>query len=363
MGSVRWGIVGTGTIANAFCKSLVAHSDAGIIRVCSRSVKRATEFAGQFAIENVSDSFEDLLQTNDVDVVYVATPNHLHFEQVKELICAGKNVLCEKPFTVDAEQAESLFSLAREKSVFCMEAMWMLCHPSIQKLIRLVRSGQLAKPKQLLVDFSVPFRPSGSNEFGGGVLLDRGVYAIALAETVMGETKTIELIEHKLENENVSRVVARLLTESGQETKFTVSFDSWGSNDAMLTGDGYSVQLHEPFYNPSLVTLDVGSKPSNNHLLTPSRRGLKRVHNKLLRQIVLRAKPKLESWTHSDGFPPYWYEIEHVHQMLRVGAAESDVVPAELTIRVLQIVDELHRQIQAKEFSDNELHTTLTAPR
>jgi predicted dehydrogenase len=120
---LRWGIMGPGGITITFVQDcrLVGIEFAA---VASRSIDRATAYASKYSIAKAYGSYEELVADPDLDVIYIATTHNAHFENAKLALGAGKHVLLEKPFTLDANQAKALASLAAEKDVFLMEAMW-----------------------------------------------------------------------------------------------------------------------------------------------------------------------------------------------------------------------------------------------
>ena len=124
MASVRWGILGTGNIAQQFAGGLAALPDAQLVGVGSRTLETAQTFAATFGAVHAHGSYEALAEDPDIDVVYIATPHTLHAENSLLCLAAGKAVLCEKPFTLDAVQAQAVIDSARDKKLLVVEAMW-----------------------------------------------------------------------------------------------------------------------------------------------------------------------------------------------------------------------------------------------
>ena len=124
MASVRWGILGTGNIAQQFARGLAALPDAQLVGVGSRTSETAQTFAATFGAAHAHSSYEALAEDPDIDVVYIATPHTLHAENSLLCLEAGKAVLCEKPFTLDAVQAQAVIDSARDKKLLVVEAMW-----------------------------------------------------------------------------------------------------------------------------------------------------------------------------------------------------------------------------------------------
>jgi len=190
---IRWGILSTGTIAVKFANTLnQMKNEASLTAVASRSQEKAQEFAATYGIPKAFGSYEAMLCDPEVDAVYIATPNNLHYENIRDCILHHKHVLCEKPMTTDAKQAEDLFALAEKEGVFLMEGMWIAHLPLLKKLKELLHSGLIGEVKHLRADYG--FVAKGArrtrkfeSSLGGGALLDVGVYNLAFARMVLGD--------------------------------------------------------------------------------------------------------------------------------------------------------------------------------
>ncbi|CAM5511704.1 Gfo/Idh/MocA family oxidoreductase OS=Streptomyces alboniger OX=132473 GN=CP975_00185 PE=3 SV=1 [Streptomyces alboniger] len=153
--SVRWGILATGGIAAAFTAELVDLPDAEVVAVASRTEESANAFAERFGIRGPTAAGRNSHTDEDVDVVYVATPHAAHRAAAGMCLSAGRNVLCEKAFTLNAREAEELVALAKERGSFLMEAMWMYCNPLIRRLAGLVRDGAVGEVRSVHADFGL----------------------------------------------------------------------------------------------------------------------------------------------------------------------------------------------------------------
>lgn len=190
---LRWGILSTGTIAAKFAKTVnQMEGEAILTAVASRSLEKAQAFAGTYGIPAAYGSYEEMLTSPEVDAVYIATPNNLHEENIRACIAHHKHILCEKPMTTSAPQAEALFALAREEGVFLMEGMWISHLPLLKKLRELLESGAIGAVRHLRADYG--FVAKGARRtrkfeasLGGGALLDVGVYNLAFARMVLGD--------------------------------------------------------------------------------------------------------------------------------------------------------------------------------
>ena len=140
---MNWGILATGTIANKFATTVNAMAAEGerLAAVGSRRAESAKAFAAQYNIPHWHASYEELAADPAVDAIYIATPNALHYENCKLCLEHGKHVLCEKPFTINAEQAKELYALAEKKQLFIMEAFWIRFLPLYAKLQQMLADG------------------------------------------------------------------------------------------------------------------------------------------------------------------------------------------------------------------------------
>ena len=142
---MKWGILATGTIAKKFASTVEQMGAEGeqLVAVGSRHMESAQAFAQQYGIPRCYDSYEGLAADPEVEAIYIATPNTLHYENCKLCLEQGKHVLCEKPFTIDPEQAQELYRLAEEKHLFLMEAFWIWLLPLYDRLREILAAGTI----------------------------------------------------------------------------------------------------------------------------------------------------------------------------------------------------------------------------
>lgn len=193
---IRWGVAGPGAIASGFAEAMRKVDDGRIVAVASRSIERANEFADRFEIPSRYGDYGALGADPDVDAVYIATPASRHERDTLAYLEAGKHVLCEKPFALDAHQAQRMAEAARARGLFLMEAIWSRFLPSYQKMTDLLHSGRIGEPQLVEADFGYrsPVRPEHrlfDPELGGGALLDLGIYPIQLCSLVLGTAEHV----------------------------------------------------------------------------------------------------------------------------------------------------------------------------
>ncbi len=193
---VRYGIIGAGRIARTFAQALKGR-DIPIQAIASRSLDRAIAFQTEFSVNKAYGNYADLYRDPDVDVVYVATPHGLHEKQMLSMLDHGKPILCEKAFTLNEDQARRVFAKAKEKGVFVMEAMWTRFLPVIKKLVKFVNDGMIGEVQSVEASFCFQSKADASDrlfapELGGGALLDVGIYPITFAHLFLGMPDSIE---------------------------------------------------------------------------------------------------------------------------------------------------------------------------
>lgn len=185
---MKVGILGTGFIANKMAYAISHIEDIEVYAVASRDISKAVEFATKYKAQKAYGNYLKLAEDKNVDLVYVATPHNLHFENALMCIEHHKNVLVEKPFTVNAKQAKILFEKAKENNVFICEAMWTRFMPSRKILEDVISSGIIGDIHQLTADLSYPMKTKERiilKELAGGALLDIGIYPLSFAQTVI----------------------------------------------------------------------------------------------------------------------------------------------------------------------------------
>ncbi len=194
---INFGVIGAGNIANTFCLAVNnSVANAKLYAIASRSLEKAKEYQEKYGFTKAYDNYVDLFKDQNIDIIYVATPHGLHYEQMMEILDYNKHILCEKSFTLNAKQAEAVFNKAKEKNLFVMEAMWTRFLPVIRQLQKEVSNGVIGDVIKVQADFC--FKASASEEsrlfniqLGGGALLDVGIYPITFANIFMGKPKSI----------------------------------------------------------------------------------------------------------------------------------------------------------------------------
>ncbi|MBP0457171.1 Gfo/Idh/MocA family protein [Streptomyces montanisoli] len=317
---MRWGVVATGGIAERFTRDVQEMEDAQVVAVASRAEASARAFADRFGVPRAYGNRTEMFADADVDVVYVATPHSGHLAAAAEALDAGKPVLCEKPFTLNAREARELVALARERGLFLMEAMWTYCDPVVRRLVELVRDGVIGEVRSIQADFGIagPF-PAGHRmrdpKLGGGALLDLGVYPVSFAQLLLGEPERIQADAH-LSPEGVDLNTGMLLGwEGGAVAALTCGIEGHSGTRATVTGTRGRIDVPSGFFAPGSFVLH--------------REGVAEP------EVVTVASP-LHGMQH---------EAAEVASCLAAGALESSLVPLSGTLAVMRTLDAVRARI------------------
>ncbi len=190
MQKIRWGIIAPGNIAAKFSAALRQVDDAVLYSVASRDVEKAKCFAAQNGFLHTAESYQDLINDDNVDVIYIASPHNCHAEQSLACLRAGKPVLCEKPMTVNSRQATEVIRVADDNNTFYMEAVWSRFLPVYKRIRQWIDNGDIGDIQliQASFGFNFPFDPKSrlyDPNLAGGALLDVGIYPITFSQWVM----------------------------------------------------------------------------------------------------------------------------------------------------------------------------------
>lgn len=192
---IKMGIMGAGSIAHKMAATVTGmdRSVAVAYAIGARALERAEAFRAQYQMEKAYGSYEELLADPEVNLVYIATPHSHHYSCMKKCLEAGKNVLCEKPFTVTAQEAEEIFEVAREKGLFVTEALWTRYMPSRKMIDDILESGVIGQATSLTANLGYELsqvKRIWDPKLAGGALLDVGVYLIHFARMIFGANMT-----------------------------------------------------------------------------------------------------------------------------------------------------------------------------
>lgn len=253
---MKWGILATGTIAAKFAGTLVqmknAGEDAKGCACASRSLEKAKAFAEKYEIEKAYGSYEEMLQDPEVEIVYIATPNNMHYDNIKACLLAGKHVLCEKPFTVTKEEAEEVMALAKEKGLFLMEGIWTYHLPAMKKMQELIQDGIIGEVVYARSDYGFVARGARrerkfKSELAGGALLDIGIYNLALMRMAMNKENAIAFTStHRLNEYGTDDFsVIQLEYSKGRNATITTCIGIDMARSAVIYGSKGSITMND----------------------------------------------------------------------------------------------------------------------
>ena len=257
---IRFGIVGTGTIAHRFANAIKNVPDAQLVAVASRTKENAEIFGDEFDIPVRFDSYEKMAESDVIDAAYIAVPHSGHIGFSCLMMNNGKHVICEKPMAVNAAEAEEMFRCAKENNVLLMEAMWARLVPGTIKMLELVENGILGEILGVEGKFCYTmdedemdhhvFKP----ENGGGSLLDVGVYGLNFAEWYLG--KDVETInaQSDIYNGVDSHTCALLKYKSGAIADISSAILLRKPNEGYVYGTKGYAHLRR-FYAPQEIEL------------------------------------------------------------------------------------------------------------
>jgi predicted dehydrogenase len=319
--TIRWGILGTGNIAKKFATGLATVPNAALAAVGSRSRESADAFAEKFSIPRRHASYEALAADPDIDVVYVSTPHPMH--KANALLCleAGKAVLCEKPFTLNAADTAEVVATARRKRRFLMEAMWTRFLPAIAKARELLREGAIGETRLVQADFG--FRTGVKAEsrlfdlaLGGGALLDVGIYPISFASMIYGRQPTRIDAQATIGTTGVDEQTAMLFGyDGGASALLSTAIRINTPQDAYILGTDGHIQI-PTFWKADKLTVKRGA---NTETL---------------------ALPFI-----GNG---YSHQAIEVQRCLREGLLESPTMPHDESIAIMATMDQVRARIGLK---------------
>jgi predicted dehydrogenase len=317
--ALRWGVLGTGWIAERFTGAVHRHTEQRVVAVGSRSLSSARMFAEQVGAARAHSSYADLVGDPEVDVVHVATPHHLHAEHALLAIDAGKHVLVEKPFTLDAASARRVAAAAAARGVFCAEALWTLFLPRYDLVRQLLADGALGDLQTVLVDHGEWFpadhriqRP----DLAGGCLWDLGVYDLAVALEAAGPAVSVTAVGTDAPT-GVPGQTSMVLRHRGEVHSLlsTTIFNDTPCS-AVLSGAEATLALPGPFWGPGpleLVELGRGRR-------------------------LVRDEPAVRH-------EALYFSAAEVARCVAAGEREMPLRPLADTVTVLEVLDEVRRQV------------------
>ena len=314
---MKIGVLGAGNISHMVAPAMVALKEIECYAVASRDLGKAKAFAEKFGFQKVYGSYEEMLRDPQVELVYIGTPHSHHYEHMMLCIEYGKSILCEKAFTMNADQARKVQKAAAEKGIFVAEAIWPRYMPSRQIISDVMNSGIIGTPNTLTANLSyvigqVPriVQP----ELAGGALLDIGVYGINFALMHFGtDIERVESSVKMLDSGVDAMETITIFYKDGRMAVLTHSIWCRSDRKGIIHGDkGYLVV--ENINNPqSLAVYD-----TDDNLLA--------------------------TYDFSNQINGYEFQFAECAAALAEGKTEAPSMPMEDTVYVMEFMDNLRRQ-------------------
>jgi predicted dehydrogenase len=242
--TVKWGIIGLGNIAFEFAKSFYNSDNADLIAVASSSNEKLIQFKQKFNIkkENLYNSYQKLLENEEINIVYIALPNSYHFEWILKAIEKNKNILVEKPAFISLKEAEMIFNHKNFKNIFFGEGYMYRYHPQIYEIIKIIRSDTIGKPTSMESNFGINLinkknffgfkkkidknKRIFNKNLGGGVILDQGCYTTSMSLLVASLIDNLDITNFKLKNIKTDYLDSEIDIHSFAKINFDNKFSS-----------------------------------------------------------------------------------------------------------------------------------------
>ena len=363
-GVTTWGLWGTGPLAHQVAEDFARTTNAVLKAVGSRSEARARDFAGAHRIERSVAGLDALLHDTALDAIYVASPNAVHVADCLSVIAAGKAVVCEKPFALDADGARRVAEAARARGVFCMEAMWTRFMGTVIEAKARVDRGDIGAVRLLQGNFAYAVSAKRAPALfdaaaGGGALLDRGVYLISLAHYLLGAPEAVDGLAQFHPSGVDEQSTYELRFAGGALAALSASLCTHGSNEFHIFGERGRLCLHDPFYRAHRLSHQPSYAPGDESGSTGPGAGWKtslrrsaaaQAARAALDPLVQRLKGRR---TVSMSFPGHGYQFElaEASRCIAAGLTESPVMPLADSIAVMQTMDDLRRSFAVKRES------------
>ena len=309
-----------GGIARAWTAALHATTSSRVVAVGSRSLERAQVFAAAFGVERSYGSYEALVADNEVEAIYVASPHSEHHDHASLALDAGKPVLVEKAFTRNAAEAAAVIETARRQGLLAVEAMWTRFLPHIDVVRRCLEDGLLGEVVAVQADHGQLLYPVGPRRLAdpalaGGALLDLAIYPISFAHSVLGEFSAVEATGTLAETGVDASESVAVIAPNGAIGTLCSTMLAKTPCTAAISGTAARLEIDGWFYQPNTVRLlDLDDRETDRY----------------------------ETPTREHGLA---YEAAEFARLLAQGRTESDLLPLNETLRIMQVLDEVRAQL------------------
>ena len=263
MEKIKWGIIGPGNIANNFADGLTNSYSGQLVSIASKSEERRKNFGDKYNIHSDFrfDSYEDIINSEHIDAIYISTPHNLHAEWTIKAAGKGKHVLCEKPGAVNLNEGKKIIEAVKEAGVFYMEGFMYRCHPQIPKLLEIIKNKTIGEIESIETSFgydtgkTIPESRIFNKELTGGAILDVGLYPISFSRLISGVATGEKFLEPNFINAEgrigdtgVDEVAhANLEFKNGIKAKVSTAIRESMKNNAIILGSEGTIELPDPW--------------------------------------------------------------------------------------------------------------------
>jgi predicted dehydrogenase len=263
MEKIKWGIIGPGNIANNFADGLTNSYSGQLVSIASKSEDRRKNFGDKYDIHSDFrfDSYEDIINSEHIDAIYISTPHNLHAEWTIKAAGKGKHVLCEKPGAVNLNEGKKIIEAVKEAGVFYMEGFMYRCHPQIPKLLEIIKNKTIGEIESIETSFgydtgkTIPESRIFNKELTGGAILDVGLYPISFSRLISGVATGEKFLEPNFINAEgrigdtgVDEVAhANLEFKNGIKAKVSTAIRESMKNNAIILGSEGTIELPDPW--------------------------------------------------------------------------------------------------------------------
>ncbi len=277
---IKWGIIGLGTIADKFAESLTEIENAELIAISSSKEKKLDHFGKKYKIKDIYkfNNFQKILECDNIDAIYIATVNTSHYEMIQRAIDLGKNILCEKPVSINSNEFEKIVFKLREKKLFFSEAMTYRFHPQTKVIIEIIRAGEIGNI--ISADIKFGFAISKLLQFispnnrlfdklGGGTILDTGCYctsfALLLANILDTSSEPIKFnfydVSATINRRNVEDFAkAKVIFKNNFVANLETSFKKKMENNVIIYGTSGKIIIPSPWFPEKNSFIEVQNK-------------------------------------------------------------------------------------------------------
>lgn len=329
MKKIRWGIVGTGYIANEFAKGMKTVDDGFLAAVVSRHFEKGKEFADRYGIEHAFTDFQQMMTQIRPDIVYIAVPNDCHYEYIMQALYNNTPVLSEKPMVDNMRQFNTVMAEAEDKKIFIHEGMWTRCFPAVREVRKWISAGRIGTP--LTVRSSFDIKPTvnewqpwkGGLAHAGGALRDVGIYSLAMAVMVFPEEPK-NIFSVTKSNGEVDECFRMLIDYGdGRTALIGGAFNQISNAETEIVGEKGKITIGPEFWHPTTSILKMNDGTTEKYLETYPETG-------------------------------FQYEIKAVQNCLRKGAFECDDYTHRETRLIAEIIEGTRREWGIIYSSDKE---------